>query len=80
MEQEIDRFVQAILIAVDPSQVALHQQALEYLSSVQQNVHETWRLALTVFAEMDSQGHGHKYPPQARFFSLRMLDEFFDNR
>ncbi|KAI9566771.1 armadillo-type protein [Boletus coccyginus] len=80
MEQEIDRFVQAILIAVDPSQVALHQQALEYLSNVQQNVHETWRLALTVFVERDSQGQGRKYPPQARFSSLRMLDEFFDNR
>ena len=80
MEQETDRFVQAILIAVDPSQAALHQQALEYLSTVQQNVHETWRLALTVFVERDSQGQGRRYPPQARFSSLRMLDEFFDNR
>ncbi|KAF9237674.1 armadillo-type protein [Melanogaster broomeanus] len=80
MEQEIDRFVQAILIAVDPSQVTLHQQALEYLSNVQQNIHETWRLALTIFVEMDPSGHGRKYPPQARFSSLRMLDEFFDNR
>ncbi|KIJ62794.1 hypothetical protein HYDPIDRAFT_113893 [Hydnomerulius pinastri MD-312] len=80
MDQEIDRFVQAILIAVDPAQVALHQQALEYLSNVQQNVHETWRLALTVFVDMDPSGQGRKYPPQARFSSLRMLDEFFDNR
>ncbi|KAH7884716.1 armadillo-type protein [Phlebopus sp. FC_14] len=80
MEQEIDRFVQAILIAVDPSQVALHQQALEYLSNIQQNVHETWRLALTVFVEMDPSGQTRRYPPQARFSSLRMLDEFFDNR
>lgn len=80
MEQEIDRFVQAILIAVDPSQVVLHQQALEYLSNVQQNVHETWRLALTVFVEMGPQGQDRKYPLQARFSSLRMLDEFFDNR
>ncbi|KAF9223423.1 ARM repeat-containing protein [Gyrodon lividus] len=80
MEQEINRFVQAILVAIDPSQVALHQQALEYLSNVQQNVHGTWRLALTVFMEMDPSGQGRKYPPQARFSSLRMLDEFFDNR
>lgn len=80
MDQEIDRFVQAILIAVDPSQATLHQQALEYLSGIQQNVHETWRLALTVFIERDTPGQGHKFPSQARFSSLRMLDEFFDNR
>ncbi|KAI5998619.1 armadillo-type protein [Pisolithus albus] len=80
MEQEIDRFIQAILIACDPSQVALHQQALEYLSHVQQNAHESWRLALKVFVDTDPSGQGRKYPPQARFTALRMLDEFFDNR
>lgn len=80
MEQEVDRFIQAILIACDPSQVALHQQALEYLSHVQQNAHESWRLALKVFVDIDPSGQGRKYHPQARFTALRVLDEFFDNR
>jgi len=80
MEQEIDRFVRAILIACDPSQVALHQQALDYLAHVQQNAHESWRLALKVFVDTDPSGHTRKYPPQARFNALRMLDDFFDNR
>lgn len=80
MEQEIDRFVRAILIACDPSQAALHQQALDYLAHVQQNAHESWRLALKVFVDTDPSGQTRKYPPQARFSALRMLDEFFDNK
>ncbi|KAG6331220.1 hypothetical protein ID866_7869 [Astraeus odoratus] len=80
MDQEIDRFVQAILVACDPSQNALHHQALEYLSHVQQNAHESWRLALKVFVDVDPGTHARRYHPQARFTALRMLDEFFDNR
>ena len=80
MEQETDRFVQAILIACDPSQVALHQQALDYLAHVQQNAHESWRLALKVFVDTDPSGQARKYPIQARFGALRIVDEFFDNR
>ncbi|KAH7913226.1 armadillo-type protein [Hygrophoropsis aurantiaca] len=78
MDQDIQQFVQAILIASDPSPGPLTQQALEYLSSVQQNAHETWRLALTVFVEMGPEGR--KYPSQVRFYALRILDEYFDNR
>jgi len=79
MEHEIDQVVQAILIASDPSQVALHQQVLAYLSNVQQNASTTWRLALPIFVDQTSEG-SRKYPSQARFFALRVLDEFFDNR
>jgi exportin-T len=76
MEQEL---VQAILIASDPSQVALHQQALQYLDTVQQNAANTWRLALEIFVGVNADG-SRKHPPQARFFALRVLDEFLDNR
>ena len=78
MEQELNQFVQAILIASDPLQNSLHQQALEYLSAIQQNP-TTWRLALAVFVEAGQDG-GRKHPPQVRFFALRVLDDFLDNR
>lgn len=79
MEQELNQLVQAILIASDPSSGALHQQALEYLSSFQQNSANTWRPALSLFVETGSDG-ARKHPPQARFFALRVLDDFLDNR
>lgn len=78
MEEEIQRYAEAIRIASEPSQGHLHQQALEYLSSLHQNANETWRLALTVFTDMTSDGR--KYPTSVRFHSLSLLDEFFDNR
>ena len=78
MDQELNQFVQAILIASDPLQSSLHQQALEYLSVLQQNA-SAWRLALAVFVEEGPNG-GRKHPPQVRFFALRVLDEFLDNR
>lgn len=79
MEREIDQVVQAIAIASDPTQVSLHQQALGYISTIQQNASETWRLALSIFVDQKTAGT-RKYTPQARFFALRVLDEFFDNR
>ncbi|KAG6879880.1 pre-tRNA nuclear export protein [Termitomyces sp. T32_za158] len=79
MEHEIAQVVQAIIIASDPSQVSLHQQALAYIGTIQQNADTTWRLALSIFVDQNAEGT-RKYPPQARFFALRVLDEFFDNR
>ncbi|KAJ7170663.1 armadillo-type protein [Mycena crocata] len=79
MEQELDQVVQAITIASDPAQAALHQQALNYLGTIQQNAENTWRLALPLFVDAGADGV-RKYPPQVRFFALRVLDEFFDNR
>ncbi|KAJ7274411.1 armadillo-type protein [Mycena haematopus] len=79
MEQELDQVVQAINIASDPAQSALHQQALNYLGTIQQNAQNTWRLALPLFVDITTDGV-RKYPPQVRFFALRVLDEFFDNR
>ena len=79
MESELDQVVQAILIASDPSQSALHQQALQYLQNIQQNAASTWRLALALFIDATPDG-ARKHPPQARFFALRVLDDFLDNR
>ena len=79
MEQELNQLVQAILIASDPTSGTLHQQALEYLATVQQNAQNTWQLALSLFVDRSPDG-SRKYPPQARFFALRVLDEFFENR
>lgn len=79
MQQDLDQVVQAIAIASDPSQVSLHQEALAYLSTIQQNANGTWRLALTLFVDQAPEG-GRKYPVQARFFALRVLEDFFDSR
>ena len=79
MEQELNQVAQAIVIASDPLQGALHQQALQYLSTVQQNSANTWRLALAIFVDVGPNG-ARKYSPQARFFALRVLDDFLDNR
>ncbi|KAG6820945.1 hypothetical protein H0H93_009181 [Arthromyces matolae] len=79
MEHELDQVVQAIIIASDPTQVSLHQQALAYIGNVQQNASTTWRLALPLFVDQNVEG-ARKYPAQVRFFALRVLDEFFDNR
>ncbi|KAI0342761.1 ARM repeat-containing protein [Trametopsis cervina] len=76
---DLNQLVQAILIAADPTQGALHNQALEYLSTIQQNSSETWRVALALFVETGPDG-SRKYPPQARFFALRVLEDFLDNR
>ncbi|KAG6842293.1 pre-tRNA nuclear export protein [Blastosporella zonata] len=79
MEREIDQVVQAITIASDPTQVSLHQQVLAYIGTIQQNAATTWRLALPIFVDRNAEG-SRKHPSQARFFALRVLDEFFDNR
>ena len=76
---ELDQLVQAVLIAADPSQGPLHNQALQYLSTIQQNSASTWRLALALFVEVGPDG-SRKYPPQVRFFALRVLEEFLENR
>lgn len=74
------RVVQAVYIAADPSQDrALHAQALEYLSTVQRNALETWRLAMTLFVEAGAEGT-RKHPPQVRLWALRVLEDFLDDR
>ena len=79
MEQETEQFVRAIVIAADPSQGALHKQAIEYLQTIQANVAETWQLALSVFVAQGPDGT-RRHPVEARFFALKVLDEFLDNK
>ena len=79
MEQQADQVVRAILIASDPNQDNLHQQALDYLSSIQQNAGETWSLALNLFVDATPTGE-RKHPTQVRFFALRVLDDFLETR
>ncbi|KAH8831825.1 armadillo-type protein [Flagelloscypha sp. PMI_526] len=79
MEQDISQVVQAIEVASDPSQGALHQQALSFLSTVQQNSHTTWRLALSLFLDVNPDG-SRRYSNDARFYALRIIDDFLDNR
>ncbi|EIW83859.1 ARM repeat-containing protein [Coniophora puteana RWD-64-598 SS2] len=78
MDQEIQRFVQAVLIAWEQPSSGLQHQALDYLSNFQANSNETWRIALQVFVEGGPEGRVH--PAQARFYALRMLDGYFDDR
>lgn len=81
MDVELQQVVQAINIAADPTQQAsdVYQQALAYLQSIQQNGESSWRLALHLFVDQNADGT-RKYPTQARFFALRVLDDFFDER
>jgi exportin-T len=79
MSSDLDQIAQAIAIASDPAQAALHHHALQYIASIQQNAADTWRLALPIFVGRHDDG-SKKYTPQTRFFALRVLDEFLDNR
>ncbi|KAM6504507.1 Armadillo-type fold [Amanita muscaria] len=79
MEHEIEQLIQAIAIASDPSRTSLHPQALGYIRTIQENINDAWRIALHIFLEDVSDG-AKKYPAQARFFALGLLDDFFESR
>jgi len=79
MDQQVDQVVRAILIASDPTQGSLHQQALEYLSNIQKNSGEAWGLALKLFVDATPVGE-RRHPTEARFFALRVLDDFLETR
>ncbi|KIY72334.1 ARM repeat-containing protein [Cylindrobasidium torrendii FP15055 ss-10] len=81
MEQELDRVVQAIAVASNPTpaQTSLQPDALAYLQTIEQNAAETWRIAFPLFLDTAADG-SRKYPAEVRFFALRVLDNFFDSR
>jgi exportin-T len=79
MDQEINKIVQAAVIASDWNQSHLHAQALEYLNGIQANASSTWRLALALFVDLAQPGV-RKHPTQARFFALRILDDYFSSQ
>lgn len=79
MAHDLDQLAEAINIASNPTPGELHNQALEYLQNVQQNAAATWRAALTLFVET-GVGGSRKYAPNVRFFALRILEDFLENR
>ena len=79
MAQEVDQVVQAIVVASDPSQAALHQQALQFLSSIEANPSSAWKLGVDLFVDSNPDGT-RRHPVQARFFGLRLLERFLDDR
>lgn len=79
MAHDIDQLAEAISIAANPGQVGLHTQALEYLQNVRQNAATTWRAALSLFVDTGPDG-SRKYSSDVRFFALRILDDFLENR
>ena len=79
MNHDLDQLAEAINIASNPTPGLLHNQALEYLQTVQQNAATTWRAALTLFVETGAGG-SRKYAPNVRFFALRVLEDFLENR
>jgi exportin-T len=83
MDSEIARLVQAIAVAINPTQdKALQTQALEFIHQVQQNAqnHQVWSMALKLFTDSESGSSMRKYDSQTRLFALRILEEFLDNK
>ncbi len=79
MDHQVEQLVQATIIASDARQANLHQEALQFISTVQADRLNAWKLGLAVFTTANTDGT-RKYPPQARFFGLRLLESFLDDR
>ncbi|KAH8118024.1 ARM repeat-containing protein [Phellopilus nigrolimitatus] len=79
MEQEVDQIAQAIIVASDPAQASLHQQALHFVQSYLKNSAESWKIGLALFVDTNPDGT-RKHQVQVRFYGLRILEEFLDNR
>ncbi|XP_006459374.1 hypothetical protein AGABI2DRAFT_201553 [Agaricus bisporus var. bisporus H97] len=75
----LDQIAHAIAVAADPAQATLHPHALQFIADFQHNAHHTWHLALPLFVARNADA-SKSYSPQTRFFALRVLDEFLDNR
>ena len=77
MEQQLDQLVQAINIASDARQANLHQDALRFISTFENDHVNGWRAGLTLFTMSDGNGT-RKHSPQVRFFGLRLLESFLE--
>ena len=77
MEQQLDQLVQAINIASDARQANLHQDALRFISTFENDHVNGWRAGLNLFTMADSNGT-RKHAPQVRFFGLRLLESFLE--
>ena len=76
---EINQISQAILVASDPTQAALHQEALQFVQNSLKNSPDSWKIGLALFMDTNPDG-SRKYQPQVRFYGLRVLEEFLDSR
>lgn len=77
-QQLVDQIAQAILVASDPTQIQLHQQALEYVQTTLKDSPESWRIALALLLDTNADGT-RKHHPQVRFYALRALDDFLES-
>jgi hypothetical protein len=84
MDAEIARLVQAIAVAINPTQQdkALQAQALTYIHQLQQSAQnqEVWSMALRLFTDRNPGSLMRKYDSQTRLFALRILEDFLDNK
>lgn len=77
--REIDQIAQAILVASDPTQLSLHQEALQFVQNSLKNSPEPWRIGLALLVDSNPDG-SRKHQPQVRFYGLRILEDFLDSR
>ena len=75
----IEQIEKAILVASDPTQSRLHQEALQFIQDSLKNTQDAWRIGLTFLIETNTDG-SRKYQPQVRFYGLRILEDFLDSR
>ncbi|KAF8526317.1 ARM repeat-containing protein [Hysterangium stoloniferum] len=81
MDEEVNQIIQAIYIAANPttSDRLVYQQALDFLTEVLSKSADTWKIGLALFVESDASG-ARKHPPQVRLWSLRLVENFLDER
>ena len=76
---ELAQIENAILVASDPSQAALHHDALQFIQSALKSTSEPWRIGLAFLIDTNPDG-SRKYQAQVRFYGLRILEDFLDSR
>ena len=76
---DIEQIEKAILVASDPAQSRLHQEALQFIQNTLKNSQDAWRIGLTFLIDTNADGT-RKYQPQVRFYGLRILEDFLDSR
>lgn len=76
---DIDQIEKAILVASDPTQAALHQEALQFIQSTLKGSQDAWKIGLAFFIDTNADG-SRKHQPQVRFYGLRILEEFLESR
>lgn len=76
---DIEHIEKAILVASDPTQSQLHQEALQFIQNSLKDNQDAWRIGLAFLIDTNADG-SRKYQPQVRFYGLRILEDFFDSR